>query len=84
MDGQWRLDPNGHKYWYHDRPDLTFDGINFGIFNGFTGATVNANNNIIQNVGVGIMQILNETDTLQLSSFTNNKIDASHPTVCQK
>jgi hypothetical protein len=75
IDGQWRLDPNGHRYWYYDRPDLKFNGINFGMVNGNTGATLNANNNVIENVGIGIFQLINETGTPQCSSFTNNKID---------
>jgi hypothetical protein len=25
MDGQWRLDESGHRYWYYYRPGLRFN-----------------------------------------------------------
>jgi hypothetical protein len=75
IDGQWRLDPNGHKYWYYDRPDLKYNGINWGICNCFTGATFHASGNVIKNVGIGIFQGFNISSTPQVSRFANNTID---------
>jgi hypothetical protein len=74
MDGQLRIDPDGHRFWYCDRPDLKYNGMVWGIANFVNGVAVNANHNVIKNVGNGIYIWAFPTNISGLVTFTSNNI----------